>query len=229
MAVFYPARLEHTDAGYIADAVDIPGCRFAAESAEEAVSLSRDAAALALETMPEDRRPTPTPLGAVLGNGGMAVLLEIAPPPPARDERAIKKTLTLPAWLNALAEEEHINFSGVLKSALLEKLGLADEAAHKQKGAHKMEINLYMIQKPGEGNSKHFWSLEPIKLGGAKEEPASRAFVLPDGFVIKDDGFGGKAAFRGEDSYMLCTRGNLPVLAGCGEEIPLHPAAAPKR
>ena len=38
------------------------------------------------------------------------------------DTRTVKKTLTIPAWLNALAEEQHINFSGVLKSALIEKL-----------------------------------------------------------------------------------------------------------
>lgn len=38
------------------------------------------------------------------------------------DTRTVKKTLTIPAWLNALAEEQHINFSSVLKSALIEKL-----------------------------------------------------------------------------------------------------------
>lgn len=40
------------------------------------------------------------------------------------DHRAIKKTLTLPSWLNTIAEKNNINFSAVLQAALIEKLGL---------------------------------------------------------------------------------------------------------
>ena len=45
----------------------------------------------------------------------------------ANDSRAVKKTLTLPSWLNAKAEAEGINFSQVLQAALKEKLGLLDK------------------------------------------------------------------------------------------------------
>ena len=38
--------------------------------------------------------------------------------------RRVKKTLTIPSWLNALAEERHINFSRVLQAALLDRLHL---------------------------------------------------------------------------------------------------------
>ena len=38
------------------------------------------------------------------------------------DTRSVKKTLTIPAWLNTMAEEQHINFSGVLQSALKQQL-----------------------------------------------------------------------------------------------------------
>ncbi len=34
------------------------------------------------------------------------------------DNKAIKKTLTIPSWLNKLAEEKKINFSQVLQDAL---------------------------------------------------------------------------------------------------------------
>lgn len=40
----------------------------------------------------------------------------------ASDNRAVKKTLTIPSWLNARAEKEHINFSSVLQSALKQQL-----------------------------------------------------------------------------------------------------------
>ena len=38
------------------------------------------------------------------------------------DDKAVKKTLTIPSWLNRLAIEENINFSQVLQNALEEKL-----------------------------------------------------------------------------------------------------------
>ena len=38
------------------------------------------------------------------------------------DNRAIKKTLTIPAWLNTLAERQGINFSLTLQSALKQAL-----------------------------------------------------------------------------------------------------------
>ena len=39
-------------------------------------------------------------------------------------ERSVKKTLTIPKWLNDKAECEQINFSQLLQAALRQKLGL---------------------------------------------------------------------------------------------------------
>ncbi len=38
--------------------------------------------------------------------------------------RAVKKTLTIPEWLNEAAIREHINFSQILQEALMVKLGI---------------------------------------------------------------------------------------------------------
>ena len=38
------------------------------------------------------------------------------------EEQAVKKTLTIPQWLNKLAEAQNVNFSQVLQSALKEYL-----------------------------------------------------------------------------------------------------------
>ena len=38
------------------------------------------------------------------------------------EEQSVKKTLTIPCWLNKLAEEQNINFSKLLQSALKEYL-----------------------------------------------------------------------------------------------------------
>ncbi|MDR1953737.1 MAG: type II toxin-antitoxin system HicB family antitoxin [Clostridiales Family XIII bacterium] len=40
------------------------------------------------------------------------------------EKRVIKKTLTLPSWLNVKAENAGINFSSVLQEALKERLGI---------------------------------------------------------------------------------------------------------
>ena len=39
------------------------------------------------------------------------------------ENKRIKKTLTIPSWLNEKAEAEHINFSRVLEDALISRLG----------------------------------------------------------------------------------------------------------
>lgn len=38
----------------------------------------------------------------------------------------VKKTLTIPSWLNSVAERSKINFSQVLQEALKEKLGIRE-------------------------------------------------------------------------------------------------------
>jgi predicted RNase H-like HicB family nuclease len=38
------------------------------------------------------------------------------------DDTPVKKTLTIPSWLNKAAERKNVNFSSTLKDALIEKL-----------------------------------------------------------------------------------------------------------
>ena len=40
------------------------------------------------------------------------------------DSRSVKKTLTIPAWLNTMSEQRGVNFSAVLQEALKENLRL---------------------------------------------------------------------------------------------------------
>ncbi len=41
------------------------------------------------------------------------------------DNKAIKKTLTIPAWLNKMAEDEKVNCSQILQEALKEKFNIS--------------------------------------------------------------------------------------------------------
>lgn len=40
------------------------------------------------------------------------------------DSRAVKKTLSIPSWLNEMAEKADINFSGILQDALKKQLNI---------------------------------------------------------------------------------------------------------
>ncbi|MBR1736358.1 MAG: HicB family protein, partial [Firmicutes bacterium] len=50
------------------------------------------------------------------------LLLDIAAYAEKYGDKAVRKNLTIPAWLNTIAERENINFSLVLQEALQEKL-----------------------------------------------------------------------------------------------------------
>ena len=40
------------------------------------------------------------------------------------ENKSVKKTLSIPAWLNTMAEKENINFSQVLQKSLMEILNV---------------------------------------------------------------------------------------------------------
>ncbi|MCD7838028.1 MAG: type II toxin-antitoxin system HicB family antitoxin [Clostridiales bacterium] len=65
--------------------------------------------------------PAPTPLSQVqTQKGETAMLVDVYMPSVRMAEinRSVNRTVTLPAWLNAAAQERNINFSQVLQEAL---------------------------------------------------------------------------------------------------------------
>lgn len=44
----------------------------------------------------------------------------------AQDNRAVRKNVTIPSWLNELAEQNHVNFSQVLQDGLKANLHVTD-------------------------------------------------------------------------------------------------------
>ena len=77
--------------------------------------------------MEEDNEeiPAPTPLSDITtAENERAVLVDVYMPSirMAKVNRAVNRTVTLPAWLNAAAMERNINFSQVLQEALMTKI-----------------------------------------------------------------------------------------------------------
>lgn len=125
----YPAILSYDDDGITITFPDLPGCVSCAQSDEEAYFMARDAMRGWLLVAEEygDEIKEPTSLRELrLEENQRAVLVDVNLAfyrEPYRN-RSVKKTLTIPAWLNDLAEKEHINFSSVLQAALKQQLNV---------------------------------------------------------------------------------------------------------
>lgn len=124
MTVIYPAVFTYEDGSYNVDFPDLEGCHTYGESIEEAINNARDAlagwTAVALEN--GIALPKASDIKSVSDCGGFVTLIDAKPV----DSRvAVKKTLTIPAWLNDLSEKAHAPYSKILQEGLERYLDLA--------------------------------------------------------------------------------------------------------
>lgn len=125
----YPAIFDYSDDGISISFPDLPGCFSCASTDEEALFMAKDALGLHICNMEddEDEIPVPTALKKIkIKNNQKAVLVEVNMPlfRESVQNTAVKKTLTIPKWINDLAERNHVNFSQVLQTALKQYLGV---------------------------------------------------------------------------------------------------------
>jgi len=126
----YPAIFEKTETGYSVLFPDLPGCFTVGKTLEEAHSLAKEALGLHLWGYERDGEEIPSPAtidaihveypDEIIGLVEVSILAFRA----KLDTRAVKKTLTIPYYLNQMAEKEKINFSHELQSALKQRLGI---------------------------------------------------------------------------------------------------------
>lgn len=126
LAVFH----REDDGRYSVSFPQLDGCYTEGDSFEDARRMAVDAMSLHLYGMEQDGEEIPAAdLDAceALGESEIAVPVT-AWMTPFRDEmenRAVKKTLTIPAWLNDAAESRGgVNYSQILQSALKDYLGI---------------------------------------------------------------------------------------------------------
>ena len=123
----YPAIFSYEEDGISIEFPDLPGCLPCADTTEEAMKNAKEALGLHLYGMETDNEVIPNPskiTDLTVEKNSVIVLVEVFMPLVREriNNRYIKKTLTLPYWLNAQAEQQGINFSGVLQEALKERL-----------------------------------------------------------------------------------------------------------
>lgn len=123
----YPAVFTYEKGEEIAVAFPDLDVATSGENDADALASARELLGAVLYGMEEDGDPipAPTPLNAVkLEENERAALVDVYMPSIrlAKVNRAVNRTVTIPAWLNAAAMERNINFSQVLQGALREQL-----------------------------------------------------------------------------------------------------------
>ncbi len=127
----YPAIFDYAEDGISVSFPDLSGCFSCANSDEEAILMAKDALGLHLYSLEEDNDeiPASTPINKIrVEPNQVVVLVEVLMPTmrTAIENYSVKKTLSIPQWLNKLAIEKNINFSHVLQTALKEQLGIKE-------------------------------------------------------------------------------------------------------
>ena len=117
----YVAIFDYAEDGINIYFPDLPGCFSCADTTKEALKNAQEAMGLYMTYFEDEglEIPEPTPLEKIKCKENEKPILVSVWMPLARSEVevvSVKKTLTLPAWLNKLAEECQINFSKVLQA-----------------------------------------------------------------------------------------------------------------
>lgn len=126
---FYPALFHKEDGGgFWVSFPDIPECLTQGTDMSQAYEMAVDALGLALaDRMKENNVPVPTSIDfLVIAENSYPVIIEfdLLEYKKKHSSRAVKKTLTIPEWLNDEAIKKNINFSAVLQEALKAQLGI---------------------------------------------------------------------------------------------------------
>lgn len=131
----YPALFDYADDGITITYPDLPGCITCGQHDEEAFPMAKEALALHLFGFEEDGEPIPSstsPKQLSVSNNQAIVLIEVWMPPFRQEmsNQAVKKTLTIPHWLDVVAKEQKVNYSYILQEALKEHLGIQRDPNH---------------------------------------------------------------------------------------------------
>lgn len=124
MKYVYPAIFtSENDGGYSVSFPDIESCYTCGDNMADALDMAEDVLCLTLYDMEKDGKaiPSASHSKSIETTDRDIVSLVGCDTDFYRrfyENKSVKKTLTIPMWLNERAERENINFSGILQEAL---------------------------------------------------------------------------------------------------------------
>lgn len=119
----FPAIFSEETGGYNVSFPDLPGAFTCGDDFEDAMYMAKDCLEVYLHDLEEIPKVS-KPNTVSLKTGEFIILIEadLLSFRKKYDNQTIKKTLTIPKWLNDEAMEKKINFSAILKEALKDEL-----------------------------------------------------------------------------------------------------------
>lgn len=127
MKLLYPAIFHEDSDGVWAEFPDLEGCQSFGDTISEVLDGAREALEGYCITLLEEGRtlPAASDIKAIsAGDNAFVTLVETELTTRFTKQKSVKKTLTIPAWMNDLAVEKGINFSAVLQEGIMEKLNI---------------------------------------------------------------------------------------------------------
>lgn len=125
MKYAYPVILYPDDGKIGVTVPDLPGCHTFGDDKADALFMAKDAIEMWLWNAENEKLPIPTPSESLPTKSNEILTLIAADTDEwrrANDTRAVKKTLTIPSWLNSQAEKANAPFSQILQQGLKDYL-----------------------------------------------------------------------------------------------------------
>lgn len=125
----YPAVFGYADDGISIRFPDLPGCISFGDTDEEALDMAQEVLGLWMQLIEKEGECVPDASRLIdipTAKNERAVLIDVWMPTVRKAimNKAIKKTLTIPQWLDMEARRQDLNFSAILEKALKEELGI---------------------------------------------------------------------------------------------------------
>ncbi len=123
MLFVYPAIFHQENNSFWVEFPDLEGCHTYGSSITETMEAAQEALAAYILTLLEQEKDiaSPSDISDFHVEDGFPSLVS-CDINQYKDTKAVKKTLTIPAWMNERAIAMGINFSQVLQDALLSKI-----------------------------------------------------------------------------------------------------------
>lgn len=124
--VLYPCKIRKEDGVYYVEFVDFPECFTDGESPEEVLTNARDVLEGIIFSYIKNGKPLPSPIFFEKGSADVTYIdAWVGMVRDRVNNQAVRKTLTIPKWLNDIAEKNAVNFSAVLQTGLKEYLNIS--------------------------------------------------------------------------------------------------------
>lgn len=127
--LFYPAIFHKAEeGGFWITFPDFPECMTQGEDIQDAYEMASDALGLSIVSRQESKEELPAPsepytISPEADTFCAVIEFDLLSYQRKHSSKAVKKTLSIPEWLNEAAISMNINFSQVLQDALIQKVG----------------------------------------------------------------------------------------------------------